>query len=884
MDSRYTPQAIEDKWYSAWEQAGAFKPQGEGKPFTMVIPPPNVTGALHMGHALNNTLQDVLIRWKRMQGFKTLWQPGTDHAGIATQSVVEKHLAKQGIKRQDLGREAFVEKVWEWKAEYGERIVGQLKKLGCSCDWSRLRFTMDEGLSRAVREVFVRLYEDGLIYQGHRLVNWCPKLQTALADEEVENKETKGHFWSIRYPFEDNPAEGIVVSTTRPETLFGDVAVAVNSEDERYRHLIGKKVLIPIINRAIPIIADEHADPTKGSGAVKITPAHDFNDFEVGQRHKIEPIICLDLKGNLNEQAGPYAGMYRFKAREKLLVELEEKGLLTAVEDRVIPIPTCYRSGDVIEPYLLSQWYVHMKPLAEPALRCVENGETRFVPERYTKTYRAWLEPFRDWCISRQLWWGHQIPAWYVVSETGGERRNDTPVVVGRDEAEAKLKAVEKFGAGAVLVQEEDVLDTWFSSALWPFSTLGWPDKTEDLDTFYPTDILSTARDIIYFWVARMIFSGLKFLGKPPFHTVYIHGTILDAKGQRMSKSKGNGIDPLEMIDQYGADAVRFALMTMTTEGQDIKLSPTKFETGRNFANKLWNAVRFVLPHVEAGRGEIHDGQLELADRWILSRLNTVIREVTASLEALRFADASQSLYRFTWDDFCSSYLEIRKKSITQGEGDEKRNAVAVFTHVLERLIALLHPFMPYITEEIRHNIGVKDLLITSKWPEAEAGRIDAGIEREFAETFALVEAVRSLRGQYSISPSQPVNVVASYADKGQAGRVGRHENILRNLENIGELQLGANLEKPKFSATQVLVGGEVHVPLEGILDVEQEKRRLSKELEKARNFVETQRKKLGNDKFTAHAPAEVVELEREKLASQLEKIGMLEKTLAALD
>ncbi len=953
MDSRYSPQDIEEKWYRIWRERDVFKPHGNGKPFTIVIPPPNVTGALHMGHALNNTLQDVLIRSKRMQGYRTLWQPGTDHAGIATQSVVEKQLAKEGVKRQDLGREAFVAKVWEWKNEYGDRIVNQLMRLGSSCDWSRLRFTMDEGLSRAVREVFVRLHEDGLIYRGTRLINWCPKLQTALADEEVENKETKGHFWSIKYSLADDPTQSITVATTRPETMFGDVAIAVNAEDERYKAWIGKDVIIPTTTRRIPIIADEHADPTKGTGAVKITPAHDFNDYEVGQRHNLKPIIALNLDATLNHMGGKYQGQDRFVARKNLLADLEALGQLASVEDRVIPIPTCYRSGDVVEPYLLDQWFVNMKPLAIPALDVVERGETRFVPERYTKTYRAWLEPFKDWCISRQLWWGHQIPAWYVVSETDGKRRQDTPFVVARSVEEAQAEAVKKFGPHAKLVQEEDVLDTWFSSALWPFSTLGWPDKTPELDKQYPTDVLVTDRGIIYFWVARMIFSGLKFLNKTPFHTVYIHGTILDEKGQRMSKSKGNGIDPIEMIEKYGADAVRFALMILTTEGQDIKLSPVKFETGRNFANKLWNAVRFVHPHLEGNREPMRESDMTLADRWILDRLDETIQTVTECLESrlpdgsagLRFSEAAQAIYRFTWDDFCSTYLEIRKKVITAAvpaadgtttpviDGQSpaadgvpgqspapaaspvpspaadaapahssspavdpaslaaKRQAVSVFAHVLEKLIAILHPFMPFITEEIAANLGWKELLATSAWPKPERAALavasggKSGLsDVALMETLLkIVDEVRAIRGNYTIPPGQGLDLRISCDTPALQRQLLRQVEVIGSLEKVSALTVEVNAAKPAFSAAGMFTGGRFFIPLQGILDPVAEKARLTKELSKAESYIAAQEKKLSNESFVKSAPAEVVEGERVKLQSQLDKLAKLKLALADL-
>ncbi len=893
MESRYSPQDIEEKWYRTWQDAGAFKPQGNGKPFTIVIPPPNVTGALHMGHALNNTLQDVLTRFKRLQGYRTLWQPGTDHAGIATQSVVEKQLAKQKITRHDLGREKFVAKVWEWKNEYGDRIVNQLMRLGSSCDWSRLRFTMDEGLSKAVREVFVRLHEDGLIYRGTRLINWCPALQTALADEEVENKDSQGHFWSIRYPLADDPTQSITVSTTRPETMFGDVAVAVNGEDERYKHLIGKQVMLPGTNRTIPVIADEHADPTKGTGAVKITPAHDFNDYEVGQRHNLKPIIAMNLDATLNHQAGKYQGMNRFDARKAVVADLDAAGLLASVEDRVVSLPRCYRSDDIVEPYLLDQWFVNMKPLAIPALEAVAKDETRFIPARYSKTYRDWLEPFKDWCISRQLWWGHQIPAWYLVSETEGKKRQDTPFVVARSEAEAQAQADAKYGKGAKLVQEEDVLDTWFSSALWPFSTLGWPDKTPELAAHYPTDVLVTDRGIIYFWVARMIFSGLKFLGKAPFHSVYIHGTILDEKGQRMSKSKGNGIDPIEMIGKYGADAVRFALMILTTEGQDIKLSPVKFETGRNFANKLWNAVRFVHPHLDGNRVALDAGKLHLADRWILARLDETIRTVTESLEprgadgssGLRFSEAAQALYRFTWDDFCSNYLEIRKKVITaEGASPEKQQAVSVFATVLEKLITLLHPFMPFITEEIHTAIGGTGMLITAKWPETGKPSAGADADLKAMETLLkIVEVVRSIRGEYTIPPSQATDLIFACDTPVLQDLLAKYGDILGNLDKVVVKQVAPNAAKPAFSAAGIVPGGRVFIPLEGILDPAQEKVRLTKELGKAENFLASQEKKLSNESFVKSAPADVVEGERVKLASQKERIVKLKEALADL-
>ncbi len=879
MDIRYTPQEIEDKWYAKWEETGSFKPQGEGKPFTIVIPPPNVTGALHMGHALNNTLQDVLIRQKRLQGFKTLWQPGMDHAGIATQSVVEKQIAKDNLVRQDLGREKFIEKVWEWKEAYGGKIINQLKKLGCSCDWSRERFTMDEGLSKAVRKVFVKYHKEGLIYYGYRLINWCPQLQTALADEEVETKETPGHMWSLKYPLADDPSQFIIVSTTRPETLFGDSAVAVNKDDPRYKDLIGKKVVLPFINREIPIITDEHADPEKGSGAVKITPAHDFNDFEVGKRHNLEQIVVLNKDATLNHHCGKFKGMDRFEARKQIVKELEAMGQLDKIEDQNIPIPHCYRSGDVIEPYLMGQWFVKMKPLAEPALASVREGRTQFIPERYSKTYFDWLDQFRDWCISRQIWWGHQIPAWYVVSETKGKRISETPVIVALSEEDALKQAQEKFGSEVKLIQEEDVLDTWFSSALWPFSTQGWPEQTDDLSTHYPTDVLITARDIIYFWVARMMFSGLKHLGKEPFHTVYIHGTILDEKGQRMSKSKGNGIDPLEMIAQYGADAVRFSLLTLTSEGQDIRLSPSKFEMGRNFANKIWNAVRFVLTQCADHKSELHNQHLTLADKWILSRTNQLIEMVDESLDKYRFSDACNALYQFLWNDFCSRYLEFNKKRLMDNASEQdKETVVYVFNYVLQSAITLLHPFMPYLTEEINEQLGHKSLLITASWPQVKKDFDFTSERNDFERALGIVDGIRSIRGSYAISPSTQLNVVLNLDDPSSLSENQR--TVVENLENLESLTLG---NKPNFSASSIFPGGQAFVVLEGILDKEAEKGKMEKELLKAKKFVMGLEKKLSNERFVANAPEQVIALEKEKLATQKSKIQKLEITLKEL-
>lgn len=896
MDKIFSPNTTESKWSQVWEEQGDFEPKGTGKPYTIVIPPPNVTGALHMGHALNNTIQDVLIRWKRKEGYRALYQPGTDHAGIATQSVVEKTLAKEKLTRHDLGREKFIEKVWEWKEQYGNRIIEQLKRLGCSCDWSKNRFTMDAGLSEAVQEVFIRLYQEGLIYHGTRLVNWCPQLQTALADEEVETRDTPGKFYHLRYPLQEDPSQYIVVSTTRPETLFGDVAVAVNPTDDRYKHLIGKMVVLPFIHRAIPIIGDDHADPTKGSGAVKITPAHDSHDFEVGQRHQLPQIVVMNPDATMNELTGPFAGLNRFECRKQCIEQLQALGLLEGEEDRMTPIPYCYRTGDVIEPRLMGQWFVAMKSLAEPAIASVREGRTRFIPSRYAKTYFDWLEQFRDWCISRQIWWGHRIPAYYVVSETGGARTEQTPLLVCRTLEEAKKEALEKFGPSAQIEQEEDVLDTWFSSALWPFSTLGWPQETELLKTHYPTDVLVTARDIIYFWVARMMFSGLKYLGKEPFHTVYINGTILDAKGQRMSKSKGNGIDPIEMIEQYGADAVRFSLLTLTGEGQDIKLSPTKFEMGRNFANKIWNAVRFIHPQIEELKKSepsfFTDLTLpstqsfetqDLTHQWILSELEVLIEQTEQNLENFRFADACMGLYHFLWDNFCSRFLEVKKQILTQTTWtSEKQESLKIFLYVLRKSIDLLHPFMPYISEEINAQLGFTDRLIVSKWPKANQKHQNPFAAKSFEKAISIVEGVRSIRGTYSISPVRELSV---YIQSDSAEPLHQDQIfIIRNLENIENLKEIKSSEKPQWSATSLIPGGQIHIPLLGILDPQVEKKKIEKELEKVKGFLVSLEKKLENKNFTDHAPEEVVNFEKEKLASQKEKMAKLQTNLLELN
>jgi len=899
MDKQYNPASVENKWYKKWLEHGSFtaSKDSQNESYTIVIPPPNVTGILHMGHALNNTLQDILIRYKRMDGYNVLWQPGTDHAGIATQSVVERNLAKDNISKHQLGREKFIEKVWEWKNEYGNRIIEQLQRLGCSCDWTRTRFTMDEGLSKAVKEVFIRLYREKLIYRGTRLINWCPKLQTALADEEVENKEKNGHFWNIRYPLADDSGRYIIVSTTRPETMFGDTAVAVHPEDERYKDLIGTEVKLPMTNRTIPIIADEHADPEKGTGAVKITPAHDFNDYEVGQRNQLPMINVLHPDATMNEHAFDYEGMNRFDCRKKLVADLEKAGLLDGIEDKVVPIPHCYRSGDVVEPYLMNQWFVYMKPLAEPALESVAAGRTKFVPERYVKTYNAWLEPFKDWCISRQLWWGHRIPAWYAISETDNTITADTPVFVAYNEEEAYAQAQKELGDKVVLEQEEDVLDTWFSSALWPFSTLGWPEKTPELEKFYPTNVLVTARDIIYFWVARMMITGLKFMGTEPFHTVYINGTILDEKGQRMSKSKGNGIDPIEVIEKYGADAARFSLVTLTSEGQDIKLSMSKFETGRNFCNKIWNAARFVLSNISeplAFTALPDASSLAEEDKWILSRLQKTIRGVRKAYDSYHLNEAAHVLYDFMWHDFCDWYVEAKKKDFYDdaAQSTKRQTAFNVCSFVLAKVCKLMHPIMPFITEEIWNHLrekvtytGVNEdtLIVGSAFPTCDDSKIDEKLETQFSLVQEMIVAFRTIRAENNIPPDKAGSAIIVPVDKETEQWLVKRDSFINQFARLSETTIALDAEKPGFAGQAVVRGNQLYLAFEGLIDKKVEMERLEKELMKLTKLITGTEKRLRNKSFIDKAPAAVVEKEKEKFQGLLLNKEKIEKSIAAL-
>ncbi|MBI3892911.1 MAG: valine--tRNA ligase, partial [Candidatus Wallbacteria bacterium] len=750
LEKAYNPKSVEDRIYSAWTTENLFRVYNDAagrRPYTIVIPPPNVTGRLHMGHALNNTLQDILIRWRRLAGDLALWVPGTDHAGIATQNVVEKELAKEGGSREALGREAFEKRVWAWKDEYGNAIIEQLKRLGASCDWSRTRFTLDPGCSRAVREVFVGLYKKGLIYRGDYIVNWCPRCQTALSDIEVEYQETQGKLWHIRYPAEAG-GEGVVVATTRPETMLGDVAVAVHPEDERYKGLVGSTVVLPIVGRPIPVIADGFVDRAFGTGVVKITPAHDPNDFEAGRRNGLTPLNVMNPDATINANGGQFAGQTREVCRKNLVVLLEEKGLLVNVDDHTNSVGHCYRCDTVVEPYLSRQWFVKMKDLAAPAIQVVREKKVEFVPPRWEKLYFDWMENIRDWCISRQLWWGHRIPA-AICKDCG--------------ELTVELELPPACAAcGGELRPEEDVLDTWFSSALWPFSTLGWPDKTKDVETFYPTSTLITDRGIIFFWVARMIMAGLEFMGREPFRHVYIHGTILDHLGRKMSKSLGNGIDPLEVIDEYGADAMRFSLMMLSSGGQDIKLSKDKFEMGRNFANKLWNAARFLLLNVsESGAGPYRVENADFADKWIVSRFQATAAATTKALEEFDFHAAVSGLYEFTWNEFCDWYVEFIKPRIREeAEAKTKEAALSTAQYVLTGILRLLHPFMPFITEEIwGHLPGHTGRLTTDSWPLADSALRNESTEREMELLQKLVRSIRTIRSEMNVKPSLPVTV-----------------------------------------------------------------------------------------------------------------------------
>ena len=870
----YEPQQVEDRIYKMWEENGYFKPQGkaDAKPFTIVMPPPNVTGQLHMGHAMDATLQDTLIRFKRMQGYDALWVPGVDHAGIATQIKVEEELRKnEGLSRYDLGREKFLERVWDWKHKYGNRIVEQQKKLGASCDWDRARFTMDEGCSKAVREVFVSLYEKGLIYKGSRIINWCPNCVTALSDAEVEYVDKPGKLWHIRYPLADGTGE-VVVATTRPETMLGDTGVCVNPNDERYTHIIGKKVILPLVNKEIPVVADDYAEMEFGTGCVKMTPAHDPNDFEVGLRHNLEIIRVLDDNGKVNNLGGKYEGLDRYDARKQIVKDLEEGGYLVKIDDHAHNVGTCYRCHKDVEPIISAQWFVKMKPLAEEAIRVVREGETKFVPDRFSKTYMNWMENVRDWCISRQLWWGHQIPAW-TCADCGH-------ITVSREDAKACAKC-----GSTKITREEDVLDTWFSSALWPFEVMGWPNvDAEDFKKFYPNDVLVTGYDIIFFWVARMIFSGCEHTGKTPFHTVLIHGLVRDNQGRKMSKSLGNGIDPLEMIDKYGCDALRMNMVTGNSPGNDMRFYVERCEAMRNFANKLWNASRYVMMNLaDDAKNELPElSKLEIADKWVLSKLNTLIAEVTENMDKYELGVAIQKIYDFIWDIYCDWYIEMTKARLFADDMDRKQTAIQVLVYVLDQVLRLLHPFMPFITEEIWQSIPHEgEALIIAQWPQVREELTFKAEADAMESVMAAIRAIRARRTEMNVPPSKKA-ALHIFTAKPQVFTEG--EGFLQRLAYADEVKLldaePANLDGMVTITTS---DAKLYIPMGQLVDVQKEIERITKELEAAKKFLASLEGKLSNEKFVSRAPEAVVAAEREKAAKTADLIAQLSDSLSAM-
>ena len=870
LPKTYDPSSFEDRLYKTWSERGYFKPSDDrnAPTYSIVIPPPNITGQLHMGHALDNTLQDVLVRYKRMKGFSTLWVPGTDHASIATEAKIVEAMRREGITKDDIGRDGFLERAWAWTRTYGGRIVEQLKKLGSSCDWSRERFTMDEGCSEAVREVFVRLYEKGLIYRGKRIINWCPKCLTSISDAEVEYEEQPGHFWHIRYPFEDGSGY-VEIATTRPETLLGDTAVAVHPDDERYKNIVGKMLILPLVGRRIPVVADEYVERDFGTGCVKITPAHDPNDFEVGKRHGLEILDMLTDDAKITDDYPAYAGMDRYEARKKIVADLEEQGCLISVEDHVHNVGTCYRCGTTVEPKASLQWFVKMEPLARPAIDAVRDGRIKFVPERFEKNYFHWMENIRDWCISRQLWWGHRIPAYYCA-DCGA-------TVVAKEAPERCPKC-----GGTSLTQDPDTLDTWFSSALWPFSTMGWPDDTDDLRRFYPTSTLVTGYDIITFWVSRMIFSGLEYTGKIPFDTVLIHGLVRDAQGRKMSKSLGNGIDPLEIISKYGADALRYALATGNSPGNDMRFSDEKIEAARNFANKLWNAARFVMMNLTIDKIALPDeGDLAIEDKWILTKLKKTAAAVSQNLDRFEIGIALSILYDFVWDVYCDWYIELAKPSMNAENSKRSENTQNVLAYVLREILTMLHPFMPFITEEIYTNLPDADETIMLR-RFTEADDIPSFPEEEGAmeRVIDAIRAIRARRAEMNVPPSRKakVTIVTNYPE-------AFGEAVYPFFERLASAQ-SVELCDSYSDDTAVRIitdSAAIYMPLADIIDFEAEKKRLGTELEKVNGEIARLEGKLSNESFTSRAPAAVVDAEREKLARYIEKKNGIEQALAAL-
>ena len=866
----YEPREVEDRIYEFWTKGNYFhaEPDPKKKPYTIVIPPPNITGQLHMGHALDETLQDILIRWRRMQGYCALWLPGTDHASIATEAKIVEAMRKEGVTKEEIGREAFLERAWDWKRQYGGRIVEQLKKLGSSCDWERERFTLDEGCSKAVREVFVRLYEKGLIYRGERIINWCPHCKTSISDAEVEFEEKAGHFWHLRYPFKDGSGY-LELATTRPETMLGDTAVAVHPDDERYQGIIGKTLILPLVGREIPVVADTYVEKDFGTGVVKITPAHDPNDFEVGLRHNLEIINVMNEDGSINENGGKYCGMSGLDARRAIVRDLEEQGFLVRVEDIKHNVGTCYRCGTVVEPRVSKQWFVKMKPLAEPAVDCVRDGRIQFIPERMNKTYYNWMENIKDWCISRQLWWGHRIPAWYCPD--CGE------MIVARETPHACPKC-----GSTNLHQDEDTLDTWFSSALWPFSTLGWPEKTKELEYFYPTDTLVTGYDIIFFWVARMIFSGLEHMKEVPFKTVFFHGLVRDAQGRKMSKSLGNGIDPLEVIAQYGADALRFTLVTGISPGNDTRFSTERVEASRNFANKLWNASRFILMNIE-GKDVKNELPAHLAteDKWILSAFNRVAKEVNENLEKFELGIAAQKLYDFLWDQFCDWFIEIAKIRLTGDDGQAAQEVRQVLVWVMTRTLAMLHPFMPYITEEIWQTMPHDgEALIVDAYPAYDPALEFPEASARMESVMAAVRAVRNRRSEMNVVPSRrtKLHVATAKPDVFEEGTA-----VFQRLAYATEIEVAESFDL-EGAVTIVTPDAKIYIQMDELVDKAAEIARLTKELQSAEKQFATAQAKLSNEKFTGKAPANVVEGVRQNAARLQEHIALIRSSLEALN
>ncbi|MFH1779148.1 MAG: valine--tRNA ligase [Candidatus Omnitrophota bacterium] len=875
IPSVYNPKNTEDKWYKFWESKKFFhsKPDPKRKPYTIVIPPPNITGILHMGHALNNTVQDILIRYKRMLGFCAEWLPGTDHAGIATQNVVEKELAKEGIKRQDLGREKFLERVWQWRGQYGSTIISQLKRLGCSCDWDRTRFTMDEGLSNAVLEVFIRLYRKGLIYRGNYIINWCPRCQTALSDEEAQHRELKGYLYYIKYPIKGENRY-ITVATTRPETMLGDVAVAVSPKDKRHKDILNKAVILPLLERPLKVILDDFVDPKFGTGIVKVTPAHDPNDFDMGARHNLEPILVMNPDGTMNKNAGDYEGMDRFEAREAILEDLKERKLLEKIEPHTYSAGHCYRCHTVIEPYLSRQWFVKMKPLAKSAIAAVKSGKIKFYPNRWTGVYLDWMENIRDWCISRQIWWGHRIPVYYCLG------CNEMVVSKTKPKECPKCKSTQ-------LKQDDDVLDTWFSSWLWPFSTFGWPEKTDDLKYFYPTSVLVTAQEIIFFWVARMIMAGLEFMNDVPFRDVYIHGTVRDATGTKMSKSLGNIIDPVDIIEEYGADALRFSLIFITATGQDVFLSKDKFELGRNFANKIWNASRFVLMNLDESLKcdfNFKKEDLSFADRWILSRLNHAVDSVTKALANYKFNEAANTIYEFFWHEFCDWYVELAKLKMTKDEfkGAARRKTVqSILICCLDNSLRLLHPFMPFVTEEIWQNLPHRaKSLMTTDWPKYDKTFIDREAEEEFNLLIGIITSIRNIRAEIGVPPQKLCRAIISTSNVKKSGTINKSLNYIEYLARTESVEICKTMKRPKASSVAVFSGCEICIPLEGLIDLDAEREKLKNRISDIEKRIKPIEVKLKNKDFVQKAPKEIVANEKIKLKELVNALNKLKENL----